>query len=98
MPRAERRYKSQLRRSCRALLAAEWFLDLVRSGYVGSRAETTQHLKTLVQIALNNDRAIVAAVQTSVSFSLPDDEDNRLDQHDIDDGIDYLEDRNDREP
>jgi hypothetical protein len=40
------------------------FLDLIRSGYIGAHAETTQHLKTLIEAVLANDRAVVAAVQT----------------------------------
>ena len=39
------------------------FLDLVRSGYIGSHAATTSHLKTLVTAILNGDRAVVAAIQ-----------------------------------
>ena len=48
------------------------FLDLIRSGYIGAHAETTQHLKTLVEAVLANDRAVVAAIQTE---SAPTDED-----------------------
>jgi hypothetical protein len=40
------------------------FLDLLRSGYIGAHAETTQHLKTLVDAVLASDRAVVAAIQT----------------------------------
>lgn len=40
------------------------FLDLIRSGYIGAHAETTQHLKTLVEAVLANNRAVVAALQT----------------------------------
>ena len=40
------------------------FLDLIRSGYIGAHARTTAHLKTLVQAVLQEDRAIVAAVQS----------------------------------
>lgn len=39
------------------------FLDLIRSGYIGAHAETTRHLKTLVEAVLANDRAVVAAIQ-----------------------------------
>lgn len=41
------------------------FLDLVRSGYIGGHAETTAHLKTLVEAVLENDRAVVAAIQSA---------------------------------
>jgi hypothetical protein len=40
------------------------FLDLVRSGYIGAHAETTQHIRILVEAVLANDRAVVAAIQT----------------------------------
>jgi hypothetical protein len=40
------------------------FLDLIRSGYIGAHAETTQHLRALVEAVLANDRAVVAAIQT----------------------------------
>jgi hypothetical protein len=39
------------------------FLDLLRSGYIGAHAETTAHLKTLVDAVLKNNRAVVAAIQ-----------------------------------
>jgi hypothetical protein len=48
------------------------FLDLIRSGYIGAHAETTQHLETLVEAVLANDRAVVAAIQTG---SPPTDDD-----------------------
>jgi hypothetical protein len=40
------------------------FLDLIRSGYIGARAETTLHLKTLIEAVLADDRAVVAAIQS----------------------------------
>ncbi len=39
------------------------FFDLIRSGYIGAHAETTAHLRTLVEAVLRNDRAVVAAIQ-----------------------------------
>lgn len=39
------------------------FLDLIRSAYIGGHAETTAHLKTLVEAVLKNGRAVVAAIQ-----------------------------------
>jgi hypothetical protein len=42
------------------------FLDLLRSGYIGAHAETTQHLRTLVEAVLNGDRAVVAAIQQRI--------------------------------
>ena len=40
------------------------FLDLLRSGYIGSHAETTAHLKELVQAVRRGDKAVVAAIQS----------------------------------
>jgi hypothetical protein len=40
------------------------FLDLVRAGYIGAHAETTEHLKSLVQAVVGGDRALVAAIQS----------------------------------
>ena len=39
------------------------FMDLVRSGYIGSYAETTQVLKTLIDEILADNKAVVAAIQ-----------------------------------
>ena len=60
------------------------FLDLIHSGYIGAHAETTAHLRTLVAAVLRNDRAVVAAIQTSVR--LPDDTD--VEDEDEDDADD----------
>jgi hypothetical protein len=43
------------------------FFDLIRSGYIGAHADTTLHLKTLVDAVLNSDRAVVAAIQSRAS-------------------------------
>jgi hypothetical protein len=54
------------------------FLDLIRSGYIGAHTETTQHLKTLVEAVLKNNRAVVAAIQsggTSTDDAAPDGDD-----------------------
>jgi hypothetical protein len=45
------------------------FLDLISSGYIGAHAETTQHLKTLIDAVLADDRAVVAAIQTGQVLS-----------------------------
>jgi hypothetical protein len=45
------------------------FLDLIRSSYIGAHGETTQHLKTLVDAVLANDRAVVVAIQSGPSSS-----------------------------
>jgi hypothetical protein len=39
------------------------FLDLLRSGYIGAYAETTSHMKVLIEQVLNSNRAVVAAIQ-----------------------------------
>jgi hypothetical protein len=39
------------------------FLDLIRSGYIGAHAETTEHLRTIVEAVLKSGRAVVAAIQ-----------------------------------
>lgn len=44
-------------------LRGEAFIELVRSGYIGSRGATTDHLETLVNAALTGGRAVVAAIQ-----------------------------------
>ena len=44
-------------------LRGEAFIDLVRSGYVGSRGATTDHMESLVNAALTDGRAVVAAIQ-----------------------------------
>lgn len=41
------------------------FVDLIKSGYIGAYAETTDHLAALIQAVLDGDRSVVAAVQTS---------------------------------
>lgn len=50
------------------------FIDLVRSGYVGAHAETTEHLKILVEAVLKSDRSVVAAIQTRVETGSNDDD------------------------
>jgi hypothetical protein len=44
-------------------LRGETFVDLVRSGYIGSHSATTDHLQTLIDITLSEGRAAVAAIQ-----------------------------------
>jgi hypothetical protein len=50
------------------------FLDLVRSGYIGAHAETTAHMKVLVEAVLKNDRAVIAAIQQPTNTGLIDDD------------------------
>jgi hypothetical protein len=42
------------------------FLDLIRSGYIGAHAETTQHMTVLVEAVLKNGNAVVSAIQRPV--------------------------------
>jgi hypothetical protein len=46
-------------------LQGEAFVELVRSGYIGSRGATTAHLQTLIEAALTSGRAVVAAIETA---------------------------------
>jgi hypothetical protein len=45
-------------------LRGEPFADLVRSGYIGSRGATTEHLRALIDRALQEGRAAVAAINS----------------------------------
>jgi hypothetical protein len=59
------------------------FLDLVRSGYIGAHADTTKQLMVLVETVLNNERAVVAAIQRPIETrAIGDDE---FDGDEIDD-------------
>ena len=40
------------------------FLDLIRSGYIGTHAETTKSLAKLIEWALKNNRAVIAALHS----------------------------------
>jgi len=40
------------------------FLDLIRSGYIGAHAEMTGHLKTLIAEILDDNHAVIAAIQS----------------------------------
>lgn len=44
-------------------LRGEPFVDLVRSGYIGSRGATTDYMERLIEAALQDGRGVVAAVQ-----------------------------------
>lgn len=44
-------------------LRSEAFVELVRSGYVGTRGATTSHVQALIEAALNGGRGVVAAIQ-----------------------------------
>jgi hypothetical protein len=47
-------------------LRGEGFVELVRSGYVGTRGATTDHLQTLITASLTGGKAVVAGVQTAL--------------------------------
>lgn len=47
-------------------LRGEAFVELIRSGYIGTRGATTDHLRELIESAVNGERAVVAAVQSEV--------------------------------
>lgn len=57
-------------------LRTDAFIELVRSGYVGSRGATTDHLYALIDAAMDGGRGAVAAIQTSIKASdhRPDDD------------------------
>jgi hypothetical protein len=44
-------------------LQGEAFVELVRSGYIGSRGATTAHMRSLIDAALIGGRAVVAAIE-----------------------------------
>jgi hypothetical protein len=46
-------------------LRTEGFVELVRSGYIGTRGTTTVHLKALIDATLTSDRGVVAAIQSA---------------------------------
>lgn len=47
-------------------LRAGPFVELVRSGYIGTRGATTEHFQTLIDAALNGGRGVVAAMHTAM--------------------------------
>jgi hypothetical protein len=42
------------------------FVDLIKSGYIGAYEATTDQFDALIQSVLDGNRAVVAAIQTSV--------------------------------
>lgn len=46
-------------------LRSDAFVELVRSGYIGTRGATTRHLRELIEATLAEGRAVVAAIQYS---------------------------------
>lgn len=47
-------------------LRTEPFVELVRSGYVGTRGATTNHLQALIEASLHGGKAVVAGVQSAM--------------------------------
>lgn len=45
-------------------LRGETFVDLVRSGYIGTHSATTEHFEALIKATLAGGRAVVAAIQS----------------------------------
>ena len=50
-------------------LRSESFVELVRSGYIGSHSATTDALQTLIEATLSGGRSVVAAIQHAVPSS-----------------------------
>ena len=45
-------------------LRADAFVDLIRSGYIGTRGATTQHLETLIRQTIRDGRSLVFVRQS----------------------------------
>lgn len=62
--------KGGLRISYKALagqyLRGETFVDVIRSGYVGSHSATTAHFEELIKATLDGGRAVVAAIERTL--------------------------------
>jgi hypothetical protein len=52
-------------------LRSDPFVELVRSGYIGTRGTTTDHLEVLMNATLTGGRAIVAAIQSATTRRTP---------------------------
>jgi hypothetical protein len=48
-------------------LRGEGFVELVRSGYIGTRGATTEHLQALVEASLDGGKAVVAGIQSALA-------------------------------
>jgi hypothetical protein len=46
-------------------------VELIRSGYVGTRGATTTHLQTLIDASLDGGKAVVAGVQSALGKAKP---------------------------
>ena len=47
-------------------LRGDGFVELVRSGYVGTSGATTDHMQALIEASLRGGKAVVAAIQTAL--------------------------------
>ncbi len=47
-------------------LRSDPFVGLIRSGYIGTRGATTDHLQALIRASLEGGRAVVAGVQRAL--------------------------------
>ena len=52
-------------------LRQEVFLNLIRSGYIGSPSTTTDNLAALMRASVEGDMAVVAAIQSSMDEAMP---------------------------
>lgn len=63
--------KSGLRLSYQSLegqyLRGDGFVELIRSGYIGTRGATTEHLQALIEASLTEGKAVVAGIQTALA-------------------------------
>lgn len=55
-------------------LRSESFVELVRSGYIGSHSATTDALQALIEATLSGGRSVVAAIQHAVPSARSTDE------------------------
>lgn len=47
-------------------LRSDGFVELVRSGYIGTRGATTDHMQALIEASLRGGKAVVAAIRTAL--------------------------------
>lgn len=52
-------------------LRGDGFVELVRSGYIGTRGATTEHLQALIQASLDGGKAVVAGIQSELAPPSP---------------------------
>lgn len=48
-------------------LRSEPFIELIRSGYIGTRGKTTVHMQALIEESLRSGNAVVAAIQSAMA-------------------------------